>query len=97
MRLWKRTREQMSGEAREVLDAQPPQDNAMGVVLNAWDDLLRCRPMGMGVGLVPWTAAMQWCDRHGLDEDAAQILWTVVKRIDADDHERRNRPAPGKG
>jgi hypothetical protein len=40
---------------------------------------------------------MQWCDRHGLDEDAAQILWTVVKRIDADDHERRNRPAPGKG
>ena len=95
MRLWKRTIDQMGDEARAVLLAQPPQDNAMGVALNAWDDLLRCRPMGMDVGLVPWDVAMDWCDRAGLDDEAADILWSVIKRLDRDDHERRNRPAPG--
>ncbi len=95
MRLWGRTIDEMGDEAKEILRAQPPQDNAMGVVLTAWDDLFRMRPMGMDVGLVPTDKAMCWCDRNGLDEEAADILWTVIKRLDRDDHEKRNRPAPG--
>jgi len=95
MRLWGRKLEGMSAEARTILDAEPPQDSAMGVVLHAWDDLMRERPLGMDIGLVPWSAAMRWCDRRELDDEAAEILWYVIKRLDRDDHERRSRPAPG--
>lgn len=97
MRLWRRTRDQMPAEARAVLREEPPQDNAMGIVLNAWEDLLTCRTGGFGDGRIPWTAAMAWCDRHELDADAARVLWQVIKRLDIADLERRsmaaNRPA----
>lgn len=67
----------------------------MGIVLEAWGDLMTERPSGMDVGPVPWSSAMDWCDRNGLDQQGARIIWTVIKRLDRDDHERRNRPAPG--
>ena len=95
MRLWNRTREEMGDEARAVLDAEPEQDDAMGLVLLAWDDLLTCRPLGMDLGPVPWSAAMDWCDRHGLDAQGARVVWSVIRRIDLADRERRTRPAPG--
>ena len=96
MRLWGRTRDEMPDEARGVLNAEPPQDNAMGVVLHAWEDLSTCRPIGMAVGPIPWTAAMEWCDRHDLDEQSARLLWSVIKRLDRDELSRqdKNRPAP---
>lgn len=89
MRLWNRTREQMSGEAREVLDRQPEHDEAMGVVFNAWNDLSTCRPVGMAEGRIPWTACDRWCERHGMDDDAAQLLWTVIAKLDVEEMERR--------
>ena len=85
----------MGDEAREILAAEPPQDNAMGIVLEAWDDLQTERPMGMDLGPVPWSSCRDWCQDHGLDAQGARILWTVIKRIDRDDRERRNRPGPG--
>jgi hypothetical protein len=94
MRLWDRTIEQMGPEAREILAAEPPQDGAMAVVLTAWDDVMRMRPMGFDVGLVPTDKMMWWCDRQGMDEESADLLWAVIKRLDRDDRERRNRPQP---
>lgn len=97
MRLWNRTIEQMGGEAREILDRQPPQDDAMGVVLNALDDLETCRPEGMAEGRIPWTACDRWCERHDMDSDTSRILWTVIKRLDIEELDRRaferSRPA----
>ncbi len=97
MRLWNRTIEQMGAEAREVLSRQPEQDNAMGVVLNAWDDMSTCRPIGMVEGRISWDVCDRWCVRHGMDDDSARILWTVIKRLDVEELERRaferNRPA----
>lgn len=90
MRLWNRTIEQMGGEARAILDAQPPHDDAMGVVFNAWNDLSTCRPVGFGgEGRIPWTACDRWCERHDMDDDAARILWTVIARLDIEEMERR--------
>lgn len=99
MRLWNRTREQMGPEAREIFAQEPEQDDAMGVVLNAWDDLSTCRPVGMIEGRIPWLACDRWSERHGLDNDAARILWIVIKRLDVEELERRafeasSRPAP---
>lgn len=89
MRLWNRTREQMGPEAREIFARQPPQDEAMGVCLSAWDDLSTCRPVGMAEGRIPWTACDRWCERHGLDDAAARLLWAVIKRCDIEELERR--------
>ena len=101
MRLWNRTREQMGSEAREVLSREPPQDDAMGVCLNAWDDLSTCRPVGMVEGRIGWDKARDWCRDRGMDHSATRILWTVIKRCDVEELERRafearsgtNRPA----
>lgn len=99
MRLWNRTREQMGPEAREILAQEPEQDDAMGVVLNAWDDMSTCRPVGMSEGRIPWDKVRLWGKDHGLDRDARRILWSVIKRIDIEELERRafeakaNRPA----
>ncbi len=89
----------MGGEARAVLDAEPPQDAAMGIVLHAWGDLSTCRPVGMDVGQLPWDKVMSWCDRHQLDEDATRIVWAVIRRLDRDFFERlaKNRPAASTG
>jgi hypothetical protein len=54
--------------------------------------------MGMVEGRIPWDVADRWSQRHGLDDDAARILWTVIKRLDVIELERRafeaNRPTP---
>lgn len=103
MRLWGRTRDQMQGDAREVLLAEPPQTEAMGVVLNAWEDLSTERPLGPTDEQIPWSKVMRWCDRHGLDAREARIVWHVIRRQDIEELERRSweakqqaasRPAP---
>ncbi len=93
MRLWKRTREQMGDEAREIFAREPPQDDAMGIVLNAWDDLQTERPIGMGEGRIPRSACRDWCKEHGLGDAEARVLWTVIKQTDVEELERRAHEA----
>lgn len=95
MRLWNRTIDQMGPEAREVLSMQPPQDDAMGVCLIAWGDLSTERPVGMVEGRIPWSACDRWAVRHGMDDDSARILWTVIKRLDIEEMDRRASAARG--
>lgn len=38
---------------------------------------------GMGDGPIPWTAAMQYADRLGLEEEDAEELWYFVSEMDA--------------
>lgn len=47
--------------------------------LAAYRDLVSCRPDG---GPIPWTAAMAYADRKGLEPDLADALWAVVSRMD---------------
>lgn len=90
MRLWNRTIEQMGPEAREILANQPPRDEAMDVALNAWNDLVTCRPPGFGgEGRIPWDKAKDWGIEHELDVDARRVLWIVIQRLDIEDLERR--------
>lgn len=37
---------------------------------------------GMGDGPIPWTAAMQYADRLGLDSEDAEELWYYVSEMD---------------
>lgn len=90
MRLWKRTIEQMGPEARAVLSQQPQRDEAINFVLSAWSDLDTCRPIGFGgEGRIGWDKCDRWCERKGLDADAADVLWRVIQRLDIEEMERR--------
>lgn len=78
-----------SATEREIIDAQPEIDEAIGIVLAAWRDLGTCRPIGMaGAGPIPWTAIVTWADRQALDHDATELLVSVLRRLDADRAER---------
>jgi hypothetical protein len=89
MRLWNRTIEQMGPEGREVLSRRPPQDEAMGVVLSAWEDLSTCRPVGMTEGWIPWDKAKDWGIENGLDVEERRLLWAVIHRLDVEEMDRR--------
>ncbi len=41
-------------------------------------------------GQVPWRAVIAWCNRHRLDEDNAQLVWSVIQRLDAQRMERES-------
>jgi hypothetical protein len=49
--------------------------------MQAYIDLATCRG-GMGDGPVPWTAAMQWSKRNGLNRDQTDDLWFIISRMD---------------
>lgn len=85
-----------------MLAEEPEQDAAMAICLSAWRDLSTCRPIGMAVGPVPFTALLEWARFHSLDREATRIVWSVVRRIDADRAEAeaskdRLRSSAGKG
>jgi hypothetical protein len=61
---------------------QPPRDVAVVTCLQAWGDLSTCRQIGMAVGPIPWTAIVAWCDRRGLDPDAAELVTRVIRVLD---------------
>lgn len=89
MRLWNRTREQMGPEAREIFAKEPQRDAAMNVALKAFGDLVTTRQSGLSEGRIPWDKCDRWCERHGFDDDTAEVMWTVIQRLDIEDLERR--------
>jgi hypothetical protein len=52
----------------------------------AYRDLVSCRPPD---GPIPWTAAMEWADRHHLRANLADALWAVVSQLDGAEREWR--------
>lgn len=97
MRLWSRTIEQMGAEAREIFARQPEQDDAMGIVLNAWEDLQTERPLGFGEGRIPRSKCRDWCKEQGIDTREANVIWQVIARLDIEEMERRAFEGKGKG
>lgn len=74
----------------------------MGLELyfDAFMDLSSCRQLGMGgVGPIPWTAMKAYADDFGLDEDAREELYYLMKRMDAayiDWHSPKDKTTGGK-
>lgn len=33
-------------------------------------------------GPIPWTAVMAWCERQQIDDDNAELVWSVVNEFD---------------
>lgn len=55
----------------------------MGLYFQAFLALSSCRPLGMGEGRIPWTAAFQYAENMGLDHDEFEDLWVLVSFMDA--------------
>lgn len=66
----------------DLLAEQPCFDHRVSLCVQAWQDLGTCRAIGMDVGPIPWTAIVQWCDFHGLDHDASEIMIYVIRMLD---------------
>lgn len=48
--------------------------------MEAYADLATCR---VPQGAIPWTAAMLYADHKGLEPDVREIMWRVVRMLDA--------------
>lgn len=73
-----------NAEAREILESEPHQDEAMMIVIRAWMQLDAARPIGMVVGPIWWPAALKWCERAGLGRFETDLVLSVLRRLDAD-------------
>lgn len=48
----------------------------------AFTELSTCRPMGMSIGPIPWTAIDQYGLRHGFEADGFEYLVRMVRALD---------------
>jgi hypothetical protein len=84
-----------------VLARRPPHHDTVAICMEAWLDLQSERNVAIASGMagdtiwtrtvygaVPWRAVMAWCDRHGLDDENARRVWSVIQRQDAKRMER---------
>lgn len=64
------------------------------VYWQAYHELSTCRPVGMGVGPIPWTAISEYALRNGVfDPDDFDELVHHVRALDTtflEHHERKN-------
>lgn len=60
--------------------AEPPDPPMADFFYDAFRDLTTCRPPDGGA--IPWDKAMAYADRKGLLPDAADALWTVIRKMD---------------
>lgn len=56
----------------------------LGFYFNAFMALSSCRPIGMMEGRIPWTAAYDYAQRMGLDDEEFEDLWVLVSYMDAE-------------
>lgn len=57
----------------------------MELVLACWRELDSCRSLGMSVGPIPSRDVRRWGrEVAGLDGDGEQLLWEVIRDLDAD-------------
>lgn len=87
-----------TAEQRAILAEEPRLGPFAGVVLElairALNDLDTCRPVGMVVGKIPWTAIVAWVEHHAradLDDDARAILIDVIRSVDDAEHAEATR------
>lgn len=79
MRLHKRS---ATREEQRILDVRPELDDCAEDILRCWHDLESCRPMGLVVGPIPWTAIIEWARLHRWDREATVLLADVIRYLD---------------
>ena len=53
--------------------------------MRAFVQLRTCRPIGMGVGPIPWTAVDAYCERHGIRGELRFVFEHCVAALDRAD------------
>lgn len=72
-----------------TLDARPHHDEQIQICCDAWHDLATERALGFSsLGSIPFRAITHWAELHLLNREATLLLVAVIRRLDADRHER---------
>lgn len=64
------------------MDEEPPIDDGMRVLMRGFSDLSTERQIGMGVGPIPWSAMLKWCEVHRIYDDARDHAIAVWRSVD---------------
>ncbi len=63
--------------------AEPMLDYGTAIILRAYGELSTCRPGGMSLLPIPWTAMLAWVEHHELEDDVANHLIRVLRIVDS--------------
>lgn len=69
-------------ERLQIFATEPPRDHAVDRCVAAWHELATCRPVGFGVGLIPFTAIVAWAEVEGMDRESTTLLRRVIRYVD---------------
>lgn len=65
----------------------------LGFYYTAFQELSTDRPVGMGVGQIPWTSIDRFAERHGLEEEEYDSFLYLIRRMDEEFMDHANAQA----
>jgi len=81
-----------SGVSVKALENRPVLLPGLDVFLKAYDDLTYDRPVGFGVGSIPWSSIIKWCQLNGMhDINDMDSCIRYIRKLEQVDHEITER------
>ena len=72
---------------------EPLLDQADYFYLRAFDELNTCRPAGVDLSPIPWTAIISYGQHHGLCDQMQSAFVTIIRAMDETFHKWHNAEA----
>ena len=73
-------------ERRQKLPEWATNSPELGVIegfyWDAFHELNTCRPVGLGLGEIPWTAIVQYAEYYDLEEYLSDLFLQVIRDMD---------------
>lgn len=79
----------------KALNNQPELLIGLDFYFNAYQELLYDRPVGMSVGVIPWSSIIKWCKINGIYDineiDSFTRYMRAMEQVDHEAHEQKAR------
>ena len=84
----------------ERIANKPQLDMGLQLYYSAFFDLTTCRPSGMGICPIPWTAIREYALTFEFDSEQEEALYCYIRAMDSvfmkyHDDKAENKPNPG--
>ena len=70
------------GVTPRALSEKPELLQGSDFFMQAYQDLVTDRAIGMSVGPIPWSSVLRWGRHNGLDQDDIEELNTIIRTVE---------------
>lgn len=82
------------GVSVKALENRPNLLPGLDFYINAYNDLAYDRPVAMGVGAIPWSSIIKWCNLHDIyDIDEIGTCIRYIRAMEKTEYELNEKKA----